>query len=395
MRIAIYHNLPTGGGKRALYELVSRTNKDIEYDIYCIANDTDQKMFDIQPLVKNTYKYVLDKSNSKLPSGLRQRKKIKALINLQKAIAIDIDKNNYDAVFVNSCKETHSPVILQHLKTPSLYFLQEPRRPSFEYNLMPHRIEDSSKGPVRFKKKMSRFLLYDYLRKLDIESVRMADKILCNSYFSMESIARAYGKYATVCYLGVDDTVFNLKENINKKDSVISVGALHPNKGHSLIVRSIALLDNKPDLNIVYDREVGGYKKELLELSKDLGVNLKLHYQISDKQLAELYRLAKATVCAAELEPFGFTPIESMACGTPVVAVKEGGYRETITDSSGVFAQRDSQSIADAISKVLKSTHYYDRAKEISANTLKNWSWQNSIELYKKSIQDLINNEQK
>jgi len=36
------------------------------------------------------------------------------------------------------------------------------------------------------------------------------------------------------------------------------------------------------------------------------------------------------TVCLTQGEPFGMVPLESMSCGTPVIALDDGGYRETI-----------------------------------------------------------------
>jgi glycosyltransferase involved in cell wall biosynthesis len=38
----------------------------------------------------------------------------------------------------------------------------------------------------------------------------------------------------------------------------------------------------------------------------------------------------KEMIYTSRLEPFGFTPLEASACGTPVVAIAEGGVRETV-----------------------------------------------------------------
>lgn len=39
---------------------------------------------------------------------------------------------------------------------------------------------------------------------------------------------------------------------------------------------------------------------------------------------------AIATICVSKNEDFGMVAIESMSCGVPVIAVDEGGYRETM-----------------------------------------------------------------
>ena len=51
---------------------------------------------------------------------------------------------------------------------------------------------------------------------------------------------------------------------------------------------------------------------------------------VDDKELADLYGAARLLIAAAIHEPFGLTPLEAMATGTPVVAVADGGYVETV-----------------------------------------------------------------
>ena len=44
-------------------------------------------------------------------------------------------------------------------------------------------------------------------------------------------------------------------------------------------------------------------------------------------------------ICTAIDEDFGLTPLEAMASGKPVVAVDEGGFRETVTPQTGVLIE--------------------------------------------------------
>lgn len=53
---------------------------------------------------------------------------------------------------------------------------------------------------------------------------------------------------------------------------------------------------------------------------------------LSDLELRELIRDAKATIYVPVDEDFGMSPVESMACGTPVIAVDDGGLKESIID---------------------------------------------------------------
>ena len=52
---------------------------------------------------------------------------------------------------------------------------------------------------------------------------------------------------------------------------------------------------------------------------------------------AKAASLSSPKSLVSALEPFGLAPLEANACGTPVVAVAQGGVRETIIDGQNGF----------------------------------------------------------
>ncbi len=56
-----------------------------------------------------------------------------------------------------------------------------------------------------------------------------------------------------------------------------------------------------------------------------------------DNELIDLIQWAIATIYIPVDEDFGMSPVESMACGTPVIGVNEGWLRETIVDGKTGF----------------------------------------------------------
>jgi glycosyltransferase involved in cell wall biosynthesis len=80
----------------------------------------------------------------------------------------------------------------------------------------------------------------------------------------------------------------------------------------------------------------------MLALSVVMEVELMPQVNISDQELVEILNRASMMIYAPRLEPFGLAPLEAGACGVPVVAVAEGGVRETVVDGvTGILVRSD------------------------------------------------------
>lgn len=349
---------------RVLYDFVRRAAGEHEFDLYTVdlgrfdafayARDRAEQQ-DLTPWVAHSYRYpVVPSAVARLlPPSAWSMTASTWMKRVQRRIASDINARGYDIALVYSCSITHTPSVLRHLAVPSLHFMHEPRRRTFEAGY-----QEADPG-LPLARRAAGALRERVLRRDDIAAAMAADRIACNSYYSAESIQRAYGRGAVVCYLGVDGDVFGPGEPAESPDdppSVLSVGALDRTKGHDLVVRALALLppSDRPAMDLVFERADPEYRAEFETLAAASGVRLRLHTGISDVELVRLYRSAAVTVVAAHLEPFGLVPIESIACGTPVVAVREGGYRESVEDGvNGYLVDRSPDEIANAVVRVL------------------------------------------
>ena len=91
----------------------------------------------------------------------------------------------------------------------------------------------------------------------------------------------------------------------------------------------------RQDYYLIVSRPVGGKGIEMgLAAAKKYNFNLKVvgGGDVSDEELVKLYSGAKAFLALSKDEDFGITPVEAMACGTPVIAFNGGGYKETVID---------------------------------------------------------------
>ena len=356
MKIAVFHNLPSGGAKRALYDHVKYLiNSGHKVDVF-VPSTANEDYLPLENIATNFKVYGVQKNFSSLIMSLiKYRLPVGELNNLEKAqklIAEEINNGDYDVVFCEQDQYTMTPFILEYITKPLVYYCQQPLRhdEAILKNI-------SKKNPEN--KQSLRKMVYNYIDNrfvsIDKKIVNYAKYTLSNSYFSRESILRSYGINSYVCYLGIDTETFKPLE-VSKENFVLSVGSYISMKGHDFIIKSLALVNPKirPKFILVSNGGDVYWKTYLEQLANDLDVEMEILTLIDDEKLVELYNTAKMILYSPHLEPFGLVPLESMACGTPVVAVKEGGVRETVIhDETGLLIEGDEALFASATEQLL------------------------------------------
>ncbi|NJM39420.1 MAG: glycosyltransferase family 4 protein [Anaerolineae bacterium] len=235
MRIAIFHNLPSGGGKRALHELMSRMTQTHEMDVFTLAC-AEHDFCDVRPFAKQHIVQPIEL----MPLLGRPWGRFNQLVyaanvlrvgRQQRDIAAQIDAGGYDLAFIHHCRFAQAPAILGYLRTPSVYLCHEPPRVITEpqsYRAQPQ--PKLLRGWVDKIDPMIR-IHYNTVLKLDHRNTRAASLLLANSAYSRESLYHYYRLFAQVCYLGVDAEKFR-PLGLPKEDYVLSVGASRQPKGH-------------------------------------------------------------------------------------------------------------------------------------------------------------------
>lgn len=139
---------------------------------------------------------------------------------------------------------------------------------------------------------------------------------------------------------------------------VLQLGRLVPRKGIDNVVRALALLPASLPARLVV---VGGGSAEpdetvtpeigrLRALAASLGVAERVHFtgRRERHQLRDWYVAADVFVTTPWYEPFGITPLEAMACATPVIGSAVGGIAHTVVDGITGFLvpPRDPEALA-------------------------------------------------
>jgi glycosyltransferase involved in cell wall biosynthesis len=351
MKIAVYMGLPSGGAMRTMEAVIERLNKRHEVILWQTPASSD----------------LPTRFGRDIESWWLQSIK-------QKKLADKINHSGCDVALVTHDEHLQAPHLLKHLTVPSVFLCQEPTRVFFE-----KWIENQER--IKGIKKLYEGINRKIRRWLEVGNAKQADKIMANSLYSIESIKRAYGVTSQAIYLGYDKSVYRAGTN-KKKNVIMVVGNNEPQKDLSLAVRTVALLRTY-ELLIACPRK--NDMRSIKSLAKKLGVKMRYVVGKSSKEMACLYSSARVTLATAHLEPFGLSVVESMACGTPVVAVSEGGFRETVTSGiSGELTERDSRQLAGAVRKVVDS---YDKYRDGALKRARAFDWDETTKLLEKLLE--------
>jgi glycosyltransferase involved in cell wall biosynthesis len=193
-------------------------------------------------------------------------------------------------------------------------------------------------------------ILNFFLRKYDFNISQNVDYFIANSEETKKRVWKFYRRDAEVIYPPVEiliDKSQMLKSHVkNQKEQpyYLSVGRLMYSKRVDLAIEVCNRLH--VPLKIV------GSGKDESDLRKLAGPTVEFLGTVSDEELSELYIRAKALLFTARDEDFGIVPVETMAQGTPVIALKEGGVKETVIEGkTGVFFNEPT---VDSLLKAIK-----------------------------------------
>jgi len=216
---------------------------------------------------------------------------------------------------------------------------------------------------------------------LEKEIAQKADEIIATSPVEKEIIKNLFGireKKIKVITIGVDTKIFRPIKNErarklvrikNNESAILYVGRIEWRKGIGTLL--YAFREVVKDYSNAKLYIIGGGKsksarkleeaeyKRLKKISQELGIEKRIIFLGPKKQneLYKYYSAADACIVPSYYEPFGIVPLESMACGTPVVASCTGGLRYTVKDkiTGCLFEPKNYEDLVDKINTVLEN----------------------------------------
>lgn len=325
MKVAFVQDWLTvdGGAEKVAKEIINCFD---DVDVFCLVDDLSDK--DRKEIING--KLTTTSFIQKLPFGKKAYRNYFPLF--PKAIE-SLDFTGYDLIVSSSYS------VAKGLKKTSrnqvhICYCHSPIRYAWD-------LQEEYLSHINGLKRVLARIFLSYIRKWDLKTANRPDYYITNSHFVAERIKRIYNRDATVIYPPIDTTSFSYIEQ--KEDYYFTSARMVPYKKIDLIVKAFAQL---PKLKLV----VSGDGPEYENLKRIATNNVKFIGFVSKASLIDYTQRAKAFILAAE-EDFGITSIEAQSCGTPVIALKKGGYLETVIENkTGVFFnEQTAESITETI----------------------------------------------
>jgi glycosyltransferase involved in cell wall biosynthesis len=233
---------------------------------------------------------------------------------------------------------------------------------------------DYSRLGIRY----SAFGLFEYYQ------CKRAKHVIVPSYATKQALLRKGldSEKVSVIYHGVSDIFTSnrlIREKtrneyqINESFVVISVGRLVRHKRQIDIVKALSGIQNA--VLILVGK--GECLPDILDLAKKQSLRI-LHFEsIPEPLLVQLLNASDVYVHVSEIEGFGLSVVEAMACGLPVIAYSTGDFQQIIAKDLGfLLRQGDRAALRDSILFLINNPDLRDRlgARAISKASEFNWN---------------------
>lgn len=217
-------------------------------------------------------------------------------------------------------------------------------------------------------------------------SARIADRIIAISECTRRDLVKDFDidpAKIDVIYQGIDPTfrpasreaVADVRRRYRLPETYIScVGTVQGRKNQLLAVRALRHLPASLRLVIVgrrtsYAREIDSYIA-----AKGLTDRVIWLENVSFADLPAIYSGAAVSVYTSRYEGFGLPVVESISCGTPVVAATGSCLEEAGGDGALYVSPDDERELAEAVLRITDDRYRHDKLVELGSRHIRKFS---------------------
>ena len=233
-----------------------------------------------------------------------------------------------------------------------------------------------------------------YYRGMMKASVRLAERIITDSQFSKAdiiSVLNADPAKIDVIYPGVDPkfapvTDPALLQSVRAKfgidgDYILYTGIYKLRKNHAGLLRAFRhFRANGGRAQLVIAGPMGEGGPVLRRLAVELGIEESVIFTgfVSDADLPALYSGTSVYACPSLYEGFGFTVLEAMACGTPVVSSSATSLPEVAGEAALYSDPRNPEEFASSLYRAFTDAGLRSALVEKGQKNLQRFNWANT-----------------
>ena len=313
--------------------------------------------FDVEILTCHINKEVIEKMN----------------LSREKIINISLIKTPFESISLatsylglNKLDKLKADAFLSY-SFPSSFMIRNKKAIKINYvNHFPHFLYFKGKNKKEWatstygiKRKISIILSWlfgPWLKNMDIKLIKNSILNFVNSNFTKKGLEKLY-KTNMVLNYPVLDPVFKPSKNKLNEKFIFTSGRIIASKKFEWVIEACSLMKNKMPLYISGQGDKT-YQKNLLDLARKLKVDLKFLGRLDTGELIKYYTSAQVSAFPIPKFEFGLVPVESIACGTPVIVWGDnGGQCEIIINGvNGYHAKPyDRKDFAHKMDKIIDS----------------------------------------
>nr|BBH95097.1 glycosyl transferase family 1 [Thermogemmatispora argillosa] len=161
---------------------------------------------------------------------------------------------------------------------------------------------------------------------------------------------------------------------------ILFAGRLDPFKGPDMLLQALALMEEQAEAVIVGGKLRGDRElQRLRRLAASLGLTSRVHFlgALPPCEMPFIYSAVDVTVVPSCNESFGLAAVESLACGTPVVATRVGGLAAIVRHGeTGYLVPRCPSFFAERLDFMLHHPLLLAQMRRAARPSVMRFNWQ-------------------
>ena len=356
----------------------------------------------LAPFVREQYRHIVPRSGNRLRpylahvwvSLVQETVKSRAFNGVLRRLGSNMTARGYDFIHVDHCSPSYTVPLVAMVALPTVVYSHEVSGARYDRSTA----SAQQRSVYRRACDLASDLWSDRKERADLWGIARAKLVMTNSYYSKEAMFQRMRRSCVVCRYGVDTETFR-PLGLPRESIILSAGRLVDAKQHHLVIDAVSKIPapRRPRVVIatpeaLTHQEDPVYAEHVIGMAKGRDVTLEIRRNPTEGDLVDLYNRALMLAFVPVMEPFGLVALEAMACGTPVVGIREGGVRESVIDGrTGRLVDRNPDDVADAIDALIQQKEVRERYGAAAADYVRQeWTWSGCIDRYESEVARLL-----